>query len=427
MPNKWLQAGYGKALRSYFLNKNLTKLIDFGDLQIFEGATTYPCIFIAENNKASETIEISVLKALIQGDFIKNINDNLQIFNHAQFDENTWVISSSKDKAILEKLEKSCQKLKDFVGGDAYYGVKAGLSEAFFIDETTKNAMDKNSQNYLFPFVQGRDIKRYLTPKAQSYLIRIEKGMTRNKNIDDENQGELLLKDNYSSLYTWLMPFKEKAKKRTDKGDFWWELRACDYYDIFAKPKIMYQAFQVSPCFIYDEQGLYCNNSMWIIPTNNKGLLAILNSKMGWWLISKYCTQIQNGYQLIWKYFGEIPIPNNSESLSEKAEQMLSLNQALQETVDKFLRTLNRKFDLSDFSKNLQSWHTLDYKTFIKELAKKKIKLSLGDEAEWEDYFVAEQAKATALQNQIAQTDDEINQMVYALYGLTDDEIKIIE
>lgn len=166
---------------------------------------------------------------------------------------------------------------------------------------------------------------------------------------------------------------------------------------------------------------------MWIIPTNNKGLLAILNSKMGWWLISKYCTQIQNGYQLIWKYFGEIPIPNNSESLSEKAEQMLSLNQALQETVDKFLRTLNRKFDLSDFSKNLQSWHTLDYKTFIKELAKKKIKLSLGDEAEWEDYFVAEQAKATALQNQIAQTDDEINQMVYALYGLTDDEIKIIE
>ena len=71
----------------------------------------------------------------------------------------------------------------------------------------------------------------------------------------------------------------------------------------------MYQIFQTKPCFIYDEQGLYCNNSMWIISKADKILLAILNSKMGWWLISKYCTAIQNGFQLIWKYFGQIPIP----------------------------------------------------------------------------------------------------------------------
>jgi adenine-specific DNA-methyltransferase len=70
----------------------------------------------------------------------------------------------------------------------------------------------------------------------------------------------------------------------------------------------MYQVLQVKPCFIYDEEGLFCNNSMWFIPSDEKVLLGILNSKMGWWLISKYCTAIQNGYQLIWKYFGQIPI-----------------------------------------------------------------------------------------------------------------------
>ena len=56
---------------------------------------------------------------------------------------------------------------------------------------------------------------------------------------------------------------------------------------------------------------------MWILPTDNKSLLGIFNSKMGWWLISKFCTQIQNGYQLIWKYFGQIPIP----SVSPKQQQ----------------------------------------------------------------------------------------------------------
>jgi len=93
----------------------------------------------------------------------------------------------------------------------------------------------------------------------------------------------------------------------------------------------MYQAFQLKPCFIYDETGLYCNNSMWFIPSNNKGLLAVLNSKMGWWLITKYCTQIQNGCQLIWKYFGQIPIPNTTEDLSLKADLMLSQNKVLHE------------------------------------------------------------------------------------------------
>lgn len=69
---------------------------------------------------------------------------------------------------------------------------------------------------------------------------------------------------------------------------------------------------------------------------------------------------------------------------------MLCLNQQFQESINRFLRTLDREFDLSECSKNLQSWYELDYKDFIKELAKKKIKLSLAQKSEWEDYFVSE-------------------------------------
>ena len=134
----------------------------------------------------------------------------------------------------------------------------------------------------------------------------------------------------------------------------------------------MYQAFQVKPWFIYDETGLYCNNSMWFIPSNNKGLPALLNSKMGWWLITNYCTQIQNGCQLIWKYFGQIPIPDTNENLALKAELMLTQNKILQETSQKFQRAIQRRFNLDDLPGKLQNWYLLSYKDFCYRTGKKE-------------------------------------------------------
>ena len=77
--------------------------------------------------------------------------------------------------------------------------------------------------------------------------------------------------------------------------------------------------------------------------------------------------------------------------------------------------------------KKLQDWYKLSYPEFIKELAKKKIKLSLSQEAEWEDYFETESKKAQELKAQIDATDKAIDQMVYELYELSEEEINIIE
>ena len=106
---------------------------------------------------------------------------------------------------------------------------------------------------------------------------------------------------------------------------------------------------------------------------------------------------------------------------------MLLLNKEFQEQSQKFQRTLQRKFELTDLPKKLQDWYLLSYGEFIKELGKKKVKLSLSQEAEWEDYFSQEQQKAVALKQQIDTTDKEIDKMVYELYGLTEEEIAIVE
>ena len=178
-----------------------------------------------------------------------------------------------------------------------------------------------------------------------------------------------------------MLPFSEAAEKRYDKGEYWWELRACDYYDEFEKPKIMYLVFQVKPAFTFDEAGTYANNAVWITPKSDKTLLGILNSKLGWFMISNYCTQIQSGYQLIFNYLGKIPIrtidlsdPSDVAShdhMTSLVDQMLSLHKQLQEA-----RTPHEQ---------------------------------------------------TALQRQIEATNHQIDALVYELYGLTEEEIKIVE
>jgi type II restriction/modification system DNA methylase subunit YeeA len=86
-----------------------------------------------------------------------------------------------------------------------------------------------------------------------------------------------------------------------------------------------------------------------------------------------------------------------------------------------------RKFMLEEMPGKLQNWYLLTYAELIAELGKKKLKLSLADEAEWENYFVQEAYKALAIKNQLETTDRYIDQLVYALYGLTEAEISIVE
>ena len=459
MPNKWLQASYGKELRGFFLGKQLEKLIDFGDIQIFEGATTYPCIFIGRNNnegvqassqsdgqdaRAPRMLSVSVLNAANAHDFNQNVLATEEPFDLSEFSSDTWVISSQKDKALLERLSRNNPTLKEYILEEAYYGIKTGFSEAFLIDKTicrSITAQDSKAWEHIFPFLQGRHITPYGKTEAASYLILFEKGWTlkalgalasslsdgQDAHTPCEAEAWQLVKDRYPSIAEWLEPFAEKGRKRTDKGDYWWELRACDYYDQFAKPKIMYQAFQVKPCFIYDEQGFYSNNSMWFIPTGSKALLAVLNSQMGWWLITKFCSQIQGGYQLIWKYFGQIPVPIcNDESLSELADSMLSLHEQLQEKRSRFLRRLQENFEGVKTTTALQTFDQMAFADFTKELKKQKISLSLSQQDEWEDYFGQYQSACREISSQIDQTNREIDQRVFDLYGLTEEERNIV-
>ncbi|HLW33262.1 MAG TPA: hypothetical protein VKX40_13450 [Aequorivita sp.] len=131
-------------------------------------------------------------------------------------------------------------------------------------------------------------------------------------------------------------------------------------------------------------------------------------------------------------YVKEFPVPEitklEQQPFITKGNQMLVLNQELQEVSGKFQRNLQREFDeLDKINKKLENWYELSYAEFLKELKKKKIELSLSHKAEWEDYFLQEQQKANAIKTETNNLDAEIDALVYNLYGLTEEEIRIVE
>ncbi|KUG17873.1 putative type iis restriction /modification enzyme, n-terminal half [hydrocarbon metagenome] len=380
--NKWMRANYGLALRRWLKEQCIEEIIDFGDLPVFLGATTYPCIIRIVRRPPLPSFQATQVKTLGFNDLGEYVNENSYKVNQLTLDDSGWSLADEATQALLDKLKGKGVPLGEYVGGKIYYGIKTGLNEAFVIEAQTRErliAEDPKSAELIKPFLAGRDIHRYETPISNKFLIFTRRGI----DIQD-----------YPAIKQHLIQFKERLmpKPKDWKGDGWkgrkpgtykwYEVQdAVDYYSEFEKPKLMYLVFQVKPAFTFDKAGTYANNAVWITPKPDKALLGILNSKLGWLMISNYCTQIQNGYQLIFNYLGKIPIRTidfsdptdvaRHDSLVSLVDRMLSLHKQLQEA-----RTPHDEI---------------------------------------------------ALQRQIEATDRQIDALVYELYGLTEEEIKIVE
>ena len=216
--------------------------------------------------------------------------------------------------------------------------------------------------------------------------------------------------------------------------------------------------------FIYDETGYFGNDKTFIITSQDdsfslKILVAILNSKLAKLWIRRHCPELGEDRREIRKvYFENFPIPiesgrydrgsdngacpvdptgsfpsiglpsgSNPAGLSELADQMLSLHSQLQQKRQRFIHRLQENLGVQKITATLERFDEVDFKKVLAELKKQKISLTLTQQDEWEDYFTQYKADCNALTAQIIATDKEIDQMVYQLYGLTEDEIKVVE
>lgn len=159
-------------------------------------------------------------------------------------------------------------------------------------------------------------------------------------------------------------------------------------------------------------------------------LLAILNSSVICYELNTNRRSNIHIYPEDWKTL-KIPKLNADNQIALEIENKVKT--IIQKSVDfqnmssNFLYYLQSKFQIGKLSKKLQNWDELESKIFLKELQKAKIKLSLSEEAEWLQYFKEQKEKGQAIKSEIEKTEKEIDQMVYELYGLTEEEIKIVE
>lgn len=425
--NTFDKTSAGKVLREYLQqNTKISRYIDFTEVQIFEGATTYPVIIILDRGavKHNEFQYFKIPKS--SGGNVIDIDTQEYVnVEQSSLDALSWSFASAEAVKLFCKL-KGFSTVKE-IYGKCYYGVKTALNEAFII----KNEW-KHSKN-IKPILEGKEIKKWNTPKAEQNLILFKSKWTKN-NYGEMNDEWYLnaLKSDFPLIMEHLLPFQEKAIKRYDKGDFWWELRNCAYYDLFEQPKIIFPNLQNSNKFSFDSKGNYINAPAVFVPTDDLALLCVLNSKIVWEFLKSICVVRSGGYiEVKPQYFEQIPIPalknTNGESLRQLAETIISKTGELQETEQKLIRNLNRNFEIEKLSKKLENWSELTFNDFVKELKKKKVSLSLSQQAEWEEYFLQEQLKAQSFKNDINKLDAESDTLVYSLYGLTEEEIKIVE
>lgn len=221
--------------------------------------------------------------------------------------------------------------LGEYVQGKIYRGVLTGLNEAFVIDAATRERLiveDGRSAEVIKPFLAGRDVKRYGVPKVDKYLILLPKGWTKGQFGDlAEVEAFVELEKQYPAVAGFLTPFAEKGRSRYDKGDYWWELRACDYYGEFEKEKILWPGISAEiTAFAFDDQGLYGNDNNQLIVTDKLFLLGILNSRLIKFYLSKTCDFVRGGFaRLKMIYVVSIPIPATvPESVQKELSRLVT-------------------------------------------------------------------------------------------------------
>ena len=398
--NKWMRANYGEPLRRWLTEQHLEEIVDFGDLPVFKGATTYPCILRIRNAPPAEGFRAATLDTLkeFQGltasyssvgtktssndEVTRGLSLKFHTISTRHLSPDAWTLVDDRARNLLEKIRSAGVPLGEYVGGKIYYGIKTGLNEAFVIDAETRNRLitqDPNSAELIKPFLAGRDIKRYGIPKSERYLICIPNGWTRQQTPTNH---WTWMQSKYPAISEHLNQYATAAQKRYDKGEFWWELRTCDYYGAFEGQKIIVPAITQSASYMFDTSGYYSNDKTTIIQTEDLYLLGVLNSKVPDYLMHTIASTKQGGYyEYKPMYLVQLPIPvpdldnktqkGQHERIALLVERMLTLHQQLTTATTDHERTL--------------------------------------------------------LERQITATDRQIDQLVYALYGLTEEEIGLVE
>jgi hypothetical protein len=278
------------------------------------------------------------------------------------------VVLSPIEEAIRLKIESAGVPLKQW-DISINYGIKTGFNDAFIIDRDKREELIKKSPNsveIIRPILRGKHIKKYGELNLKEWIIIIPCGWTNSHRGNKDPEPYFM--ETYPAIYKH---FKEKADQeskgkglynRDDQGNYWWELRPCDYIDEFDREKILYIDIMTDnekegypfPCFSYAIDGIFTLNTSYFMvgdPQDLKYLLGVLNSKVGKFIVKNYVTPLQKRqYRMFQQFVETFPIPKiepkKREEIAILVEEIINAKTSGKETskLEKIVDTISCKY-----------------------------------------------------------------------------------
>lgn len=369
-PNTYLTNKHIKPLRAFILEHTSIYAVVNHEEKVFADASVDVATIIIDKTKKENNV-VKIIQSDVQTNFV---------FQEEK-EQKAW--ESDEDNIFNIKKEfsfsfKNCVPLGDICF--TYFGIQA-------FDRKCSISQEPLSENYK-PIIDGEDI--------------------------------------FSYQYSIPTKFFNYIESNIKSGGDW---------KVYSRERIVIRQIGITPIVGLCKEKILSSNTMYsVFPLTQEWdiryLLCVLNSNLikAYWIStysdSKFLFPKIKGYQI-----KGLPIHEcaNQQPFIELADTMLALNKDLQAKRARFLRRLQENMPGIKINGALETFDNLDFAGFVAELKKQKIKLTLVQQDEWEEYFNQYKTECQSLKTQIATTDKEIDKKVYELYGLTEEEIEVVE
>ncbi len=324
LPNKFFESGAGSGLREFLASdKILRSIVDFGQYQVFEGATTYTCLlFLGE----SDSVEYTRVR-----DFDPAIN-SLRGLSSSQIpidelDDDGWVLTGPLERQAMSKMRSNGDPLGD-VSEYLSEGIVSGDNEVMFVEvenwgkdhHLVRSTADDNTyqieSELARPLIDGDEIERY--GDTQTDLAVIYPYLT-NENGTEEIP-EPVLKERYPQGYQYLSEFRPRLEDRgTESMNYpeWYSLWCPRSKQLFESQKLLLPDICQRSEFTLDSEGeMYFPNSAYgLVPEENTSehlyyLMAVLNSSPTWFYIYHTSPVLRGDFRrFMTSYLSKVPVP----------------------------------------------------------------------------------------------------------------------
>jgi hypothetical protein len=402
LPHKFFNAQYGEPLRRLIsAGKHLAKVVHFGDQQVFEGATTYTCLMFLEKS-GKDTFGFEKVTDLLA--WRTDASGTMGEMDAAKAITAEWNFTAGEEASLVSKIEKIPLRLENIAS--LFVGLQTDADDVYILEEIRQEgdkvlcfskSMEKEywfENDHLKPFLKGSlNIRRY-------HLSNVTKRLVFPYELRD-GKSFLIEAKEYKSRFPLTWQYLEANRPRLTRrnrgkiGSDWHGYVYKKNHTRFGLPKILVPSIATGSCFAEDFEGKYffvgsgggggggygivLNNSEKISPYY---LLGLLNSLLASYFLKQNSTPFQGGYfALNRQYIAQLPIrPINFSDPADIDHHILMVS-----LVEAML-----------------------------SLHKQAAAARLPQEKE-------------RIERQIQATDRQINRLVYELYELTDEEIRMVE